>query len=235
MLNTDLHTHSIASGHAINTVYEMAKEAKNRGVALLGIIEHGPSMQGAPHKGYFWVSEQIEELYGIRIVLGIEANILNESGDIDLGDKLLMKQKVVMAGLHSHTPYENSKSDNTKSIVEAMNNPYIKIISHPYRFKFPVDVEEIVVAACKTNTLLELNNQVFGNESENSLFLESYRKMVSLCKKYGHPMIIGSDAHIATKIGNDGNIKKHWSYLGLSDEMIVNNYPENLREWIQGI
>ena len=42
----DMHTHTIASGHAYNTIYEMARWAASKGVALLGITDHGPRMEG---------------------------------------------------------------------------------------------------------------------------------------------------------------------------------------------
>ena len=35
----DLHTHTIASGHAYNTLREMAKAAADRGLEILGITE----------------------------------------------------------------------------------------------------------------------------------------------------------------------------------------------------
>ncbi len=36
----DLHTHTVASGHAYSTVQEMAKAAADKGLKLLGITEH---------------------------------------------------------------------------------------------------------------------------------------------------------------------------------------------------
>ena len=41
----DLHTHTVASGHAYSTVQEMAKAAADKGLKLLGITEHA---QGIP-------------------------------------------------------------------------------------------------------------------------------------------------------------------------------------------
>ena len=35
----DIHTHTLASGHAYNTVYEMAQAARDKGLALLGISD----------------------------------------------------------------------------------------------------------------------------------------------------------------------------------------------------
>ena len=36
----DTHTHTIASGHAYNTILEMAKAASEKGIKLLGITDH---------------------------------------------------------------------------------------------------------------------------------------------------------------------------------------------------
>ena len=176
MLKTDLHTHSIASGHALNTVYEMVREAKKKGMGLIGIVEHGPSMQGAPHDGYFWVSDQLDELYEVRVLLGIEANILNENGEIDLNGELLAKQRVVIAGLHARTPYKtNNLESNTAAIIGAMQNPLVQIISHPYRTDFPIDIEKVFQEAYRTQTLLELNNKTFIEQASHEGFLEIYK------------------------------------------------------------
>ena len=234
MLKTDLHTHSIASGHALNTVYELAIEAKNKEVSLLGIVEHGPLMEGAPHEGYFWVSNQLDELYGVRLLLGVEANILNDRGEIDLKDEeIIKKQSLVLAGLHARTPYEKGDYDHTQSVVSAMRNNFVHVISHPYRERFPINIEKVVEAACRTGTLLELNNQVFKNESSNQIFLEAYKKMVDLCRKYGHPLVIGSDAHVAKDVGNDKCVMAVKSEIGLLDDMVLNNNPEELLKWIK--
>ena len=49
----DLHTHTIASGHAYNTLYEMAQAAADKGLAVYGCSEHAPSMPGTCHEFYF--------------------------------------------------------------------------------------------------------------------------------------------------------------------------------------
>ena len=48
MLKTDLHTHSIASGHALNTVYEMVREAKEKGmgVILMKVVRPRETVKG---------------------------------------------------------------------------------------------------------------------------------------------------------------------------------------------
>jgi putative hydrolase len=50
-LSADLHCHTIASGHAFSTLSEMASGAARRGLDLIAITDHGPSMDGACHAG----------------------------------------------------------------------------------------------------------------------------------------------------------------------------------------
>ena len=42
----DLHTHTLASGHAYNTLMEMIRVRRNKGLALYGCADHAPSMPG---------------------------------------------------------------------------------------------------------------------------------------------------------------------------------------------
>jgi len=234
MLKVDLHTHSIASGHAFNTIYEMVSEAKERGIKLIGMTEHGPAMGGAPYPGYFSMSDEIDELYGVKVLLGIEANILSKEGKIDLSDELLKKQGIVLAGLHSRTPYQNnSLENNTLATINAMRNPLVQIISHPYHVKFPVDIKKVFDEATQTKTLLELNNRRFYYEASNESFLNAYRELVEYSKKYGYPLIIGSDAHVAKKIGEDSSVMAVSDQIGLTSDILLNSNPEELTKWMK--
>ena len=67
----DLHTHTVASGHAYNTIYEMARSASEKGLALLGITDHGPAMKSAVPANYFNNFKMLpRELYGIKLMFG---------------------------------------------------------------------------------------------------------------------------------------------------------------------
>lgn len=234
MLSIDLHIHSIASGHALNTVYELAYAAKQKGLTHIGITEHGPSMLGAPHEGYFWISNQLKELFGINIYLGIEANIIDVNGKLDVGNKLLEKQRIVLAGIHEKTPYNQSDVDsNTKSIINAMKNPLVKIISHPWRPEFPINIEDVVEASCETGTLLEINDNLFSRKKDLKVLISTYSLLIKLCKKYQISLILGSDAHVAEKIGSDQNIMTIKQKIGLDDKMIINNNPGLLVRWLK--
>ena len=224
MLSIDLHVHSIMSGHALNTVNELINMSKSKGMTHIGITDHGPAMEGAPHEDYFWISDQLTSIKDIKVFLGIELNILNKHGEVDLNDELLSKQEIVSAGIHLKTPYdEKGVVSNTESLINAIHNPLIKIITHPYRPEFPVDIKKVVEACYQTSTLLEVNNNLFSRNWQLPELKEQYSLLITLCKKYDMPVILGSDAHTAEKIGNIDNLHKVQEHIGLCDEIIINN------------
>jgi len=45
-LLADLHTHTVASGHAFSTITELATAAAGKGLELIAFTDHGPSVPG---------------------------------------------------------------------------------------------------------------------------------------------------------------------------------------------
>ena len=83
----DLHTHTIASGHAYATIEEMARSASQKGIEYLGITDHGPSLTAAPNELYFKCALLCPpEICGVNVVFGCEANIIDYDGTIDLSE-----------------------------------------------------------------------------------------------------------------------------------------------------
>ena len=83
----DIHTHTIASGHAYGTIREMAQAASGRLLSLLGVSEHAPGIPGTVDPIYFTNLSVIPKtLYGVTILHGCEANILND-GTISLEER----------------------------------------------------------------------------------------------------------------------------------------------------
>ena len=74
----DMHTHTIASGHAYSTVNELAEAASLKGLQAIALTDHGPRLPGGPHLYHFAAMRFIpKEIAGVRIFLGAEANILD--------------------------------------------------------------------------------------------------------------------------------------------------------------
>lgn len=58
--------------------------------------------------------------------------------------------------------------------------------------------------------------------------VELTKKMVSIAKKNKKMMIVNSDAHFLNEIAEDKILKKYMEIFGLTDDMIINNYPKEL-------
>lgn len=217
----DMHTHTIASGHAYNTITEMAKAASDIGLKLLGITEHATSMPGTCHDFYFQNLKSVKrELFGVELALGVELNIISFAGEVDMDEALLKQMDIAIASIHSGIGYEpGTIEQNTNAILGAMKNPYINIIGHPDDSRIPMDYEQLVPASLEYHTLLEINNNSLTPGGWRVNPEENDRKILELCMKYKAPIIIGSDAHSYDKVGC------HNFAISLIEEM---NFPKEL-------
>ena len=82
MYLSDIHTHSIASGHGTTcTISDMAKAASQKGLKLLGITDHGPATLAAGTSSYFRsLIYSPRKRFDVELLYGIELNILNTDG-----------------------------------------------------------------------------------------------------------------------------------------------------------
>jgi putative hydrolase len=224
----DLHTHTVASGHAYSTVNELATAAAAKGLAALAITDHGPALPGAPHMYHFGAMRFIpREIAGVRILTGVEANILDVHGGLDLPEFFLGKLDFVMAGLHEGCGFDNAGIDrNTTAVIQAMSNPLVKAISHPGNPIFPLHLEVVVEAAVKTGVALEINNASFSFSRKGSRpNCEALARLLATCRA---PVAVGSDAHIAQGVGVFDEALAVLSQAGVAEEQLVNSSMERL-------
>ena len=216
----DIHTHTLASGHAYNTVYEMAQAARDKGLQLLGISDHGPGMEGAACKHYFRASRCIpRELFGVRILFGIEFNIMDYDGTVDLDATFASPLDYGIASLHDVCITPGSAPENTRAYLRAMENPKVNVIGHPDDGTYPVDFDELVRHAAEQRVLLELNEASVKPGSYRRDGRANALRILSLCEHYGAKVLVSSDAHVAS----DG--LRHGSALALLEEV---HFPEEL-------
>ena len=88
-IELDVHTHTIASGHAYSSLSEMVAGAKEKDIKLLGIVEHDQGIPGTCAPIYFKNLDVIpREIEGIKLLLGIEINILDHQGRLSITEDL---------------------------------------------------------------------------------------------------------------------------------------------------
>ena len=155
----DAHTHTIASGHAYSSLQEMVQAAADKGVQYLGISEHGPSVEGTCPILYFKNMFVVpREMYGVRVMMGCEVNILDTEGHLDLNEEYLGRLDIAIAGIHIRCWKGGTKEENTQAVLKVMRHPKIHIISHPGDGTAELDFEALVMASKESHTLLEINN-----------------------------------------------------------------------------
>lgn len=226
-IELDVHTHTVASGHAYSSLQEMAQAASEKGLKLLGITEHAPSLPGAPRAIYFHNLHVVpRRMYGIDLLLGAELNIMDPTGRLDMDEDQMGRLDIRIAGIHSLCYQPGTKAENTEGLINVIQNPWIDIISHPGDGTAELEFEPIVRAAKEAGTLLEINNSslkpIRNKESARSNNLEILR----LCKEYESPVILGSDAHISFDIANFQYLKPLLAEAEFPEELIVNNDAE---------
>lgn len=202
-IELDVHTHTLASGHAFSTLQEMARTADDKGLKLLGITEHTPGIPGTCNLIYFRNLHVVpRHMYGIDLLLGAEINILDTHGHIDLDEFHLNKLDLRIAGIHSLCYEPGTREENTHGLVEVIRNPFIHIISHPGDGTAQLDFEPLVLAAKEHHTLLEINNSSLKPIRHKEEARGNNLEILRLCKRYEVPVILGSDAHISFDIAN---------------------------------
>ncbi|HJV36286.1 phosphatase [Geomonas sp.] len=225
----DLHTHTIASGHAYSTINELASAASQLGLKAIATTDHGPALPGGPHRYHFCAMRFIPRyIGGVRIFRGVEANILDAKGTLDLEQELLEQLEFVMAGFHENCGYCGKDVDgNTEILLKVMANPRVKCISHPGNPIFPIHYETIVKAAVDTGTALEINNSSLSLSRIGSI--GNCTEVARLCAKHGAPIMLGSDAHIAQGVGVFDDALRLVTEAGISEEQVMNaDYPRLL-------
>ena len=229
----DTHTHTIASGHAYNTIDEMTRKANSIGLENLAITEHTPKMPGSCNMLYFTNLKILpERKYDVNRLFGCEANIVNLYGEVDMPDGLLRKMDIVIASFHIPCVKAGSVKENTRALINAMKNPYIDIIGHPDDSRYAVDMEMVVDAAKEYQTLLELNNSSLKPNGPRQGARENDIKMLELCKKKDVCITIGSDAHIEEDICNFGFAEELLEEVNFPDRLIVKKDIDLLNSYL---
>ncbi len=226
----DTHSHTIASGHAYSTIREMAKAGAEAGLEVLAITEHAPTMPESCGKFYFSnLGILPRKLYGMKLMFGVELNIMDEEGTVDLPEHLLKQMDIAIASIHGPCYGESRGIEgNTKAYIEAMKNPYVSIIGHPDDGRFPVDYEAVVKMAKETGTLLEVNNSSLRPDGFRENTRENTLKLLKLCKEYGVYITTGSDSHVDVELGNFQNVYDVLKETDFPEELVVTTSCEKL-------
>lgn len=219
----DMHTHTIASGHAYSTLKENIEWAQQKGLKYLGLSEHGPKMPGGPHEFYLSNYICIPREYGrLHLFCGVEADICDYEGTLDIPEYIYPRLDYVIASMHVPCVTPGSTAENTRASIRAMQNPYVKILGHPDDLRFPLDYDQLVLAAKEEGVALELNNSSLHPQCGRDRTGEKITLLLNACMKYQVPILIGSDSHVCYSIGEFTAALSMIEKLSFPEELILN-------------
>ena len=238
----DYHTHTKCSDGK-GTVEENVLAARKRGLRELGIADHGPA-------GLFVGVKRAETLLKVKkltrecnekypdicVKAGVEANILNIEGKLDVPQKILKELDQVLVGFHlqifsptfkgmKEIVFDNFwtklvkkdraslrlRNNNTKASVEAVLRNSVNIFTHP-GLHISIDTKELARACAKKETALEINCR----------HVEEAREFVDVGIKEGACFVISSDAHRPEDVGNLEKGIKVVEDLKIPPELVLN-------------
>lgn len=229
----DVHTHTVASGHAYSTLTEMVTMAASRGLEILGITEHGPAIPGSCLPIYYTnLHVGPRMISGVRLLLGSEVNILDTRGTLDLDECTLDKLDLVIAGIHGRCWQGGTPAEDTQGMIAAIENPRVHIISHPVDGTAAIDIEAVVLAARDAHTLLEVNNHSLAPSRRIAAARPGNLELLRQCKRHDVPVILGSDAHYAPQIANYDRLWPLIDEVDFPMELILNHQPQAFVDYL---
>jgi putative hydrolase len=227
MQKFDFHTHTLYSdGECIAS--GIAEAAEARGLVAVAITDHGPELSVGidPAKIPLMLQdiESAREDANIPVLAGMEANVVNIDGAIDLDDEVIKKLDILVIGLHTlGTPMQEELAKNYfLAVMNAMRNNRVDVIAHPFRlhnnlapYLSPEDIDEFVKLAAKKGVAIEINSKyrVPGEE------------LLRTCLREGVKLSIGTDAHTAAEVGMVDWQMAVLKRIGASeDDLILNKF-----------
>jgi len=230
----DLHMHSTWSDGK-NTIAEMAAACVKRGHKYIVITDHSRSLgiaNGLSIERLLAQAEEVRRLNeelgdAIQVLAGVEMDIKADAS-LDYPDDVLAQLDFVIASLHSGLG--QGREQVTKRLLNAIGNPYVKMIGHPSARQFPnreevdADWDAVLAAAKAQNTILEIN--------ANPLRLDLKPELARMAMDMGVLLAINTDAHRVAHLDlmefGISNARRGW----VEARQVVNTWPfERFSQW----
>lgn len=198
-----LHCHTGYSD-GTSTIRELAVAAQAQGYEWIGITDHSQAAAYAGGLSPAALQRQADEidglnqeLDGIRILKGIEADILKD-GRIDYDARVLDRLDFVIASIHNR--FSLDRDAMTARMLAALDDPHVTIVGHPTgrlllsREPYQLDMEAVLARAAERGVAMEINADPHR--------LDLDWRYLPRARELGTMISIGADAHSVAGIGN---------------------------------
>ena len=226
----DIHTHSIASGHGTScTISDMAKEAGRK-----GITDHGPGTLASGTSSYFrGLPFCPRKRFGVEVLYGVELNILDIQGHVDLSDELLSNLDYAIISMHGQNYRSGTVKENTLAYQNAMKYPAVKVLGHCDNPAFPVDYDALAYTASRENVIFEINEVSLTPGGYRGDTRANNAEILRCCLKYQLPIVLSSDSHGKEHVGDFTYAAEFVHQTGFPESLILNNQIPRLKVFLQ--
>lgn len=166
-------------------------------------------------------------MYGVKLLMGCELNILDSDGTIDLDERHYALMDIRIAGIHKLCWRPGTKLQNTEGLLKVMHNKWVNVITHPGDGTAELFFEPLVLASRETGTVLEINSSSLIPQRNKAAARPNNLEILRLCKKHDVPVIISSDAHISFSVGDYRYALPLLAETDFPEELILNNSPKD--------
>ena len=231
-LAVDTHTHTYASGHAYSTLIENAQAAQQKGLKMFCTTDHAPSMPGAPHY-WFFANQRIlpRFLHDVAILRGVEANILNPQGEVDLHPSVDQNLDWVIASFHEPVFRPSDKATHTAALINTIKSGRVDALGHLGNPNFDFDFAEVAACAAEYHVAIEINNSTLKGHSRVGS-VERCHQIAEQAKKYGAWLTTGSDAHFCHDVGNLALVSELLDCLAIDSAKVITHTPGQFLDFL---
>ena len=240
ILTADYHIHTPYS-HGKHTVAENAERAKELGLKEIAISDHGFShvffgLRRRKLEDFIADCKAATEQFGVKVLVGTEANIRGVDGKADLKEKDFEKFDVYLCGNHicvwydtfsdfalygcgnflsrkfRKNPSQKLIERNTRAYIRTIEKNPIDAITH-LNFLCPSNALEVAKCAADYGTYIELNSKKEHLTDE---------QLNDIVQKTSARFIVDSDAHSKQRVGDTARVQAQLERLNFPMDRIDN-------------
>lgn len=196
-IKSELHSHSTWSDGKYS-IRQMAEAAQSRGLKVLAITDHTPSLGITNGLEIEDIERQRSEIESVQAELGNSIKLLQGAeveiradGSLDYPNEVLERLDIVTASLH--VSLRQPRQQVTERLINAIRNPQVDIIGHPIGRLIPdregadLDMQAVLAAAAESGVALEINASPYRLDLPDRYAKEAVERGILLS--------INTDAH----------------------------------------
>ncbi len=230
-LIADLHTHSLASTHAYSSIQEMVTAAADMGLYALALTDHGRTMPDPPGRWFFENMGIIPSSWmGVRVLKGIEANIIDYNGTLDIDDFTMQSLEWVVASFHYEALKTKGTIDEvTNAYLQVAKDPRVNVIGHSGLERYKYDYEKVIPEFAHNGKLVEINEATFNVRASS---IKNCVEIAKICKRLGVGVVVDSDAHFQMLIGKAPRALQMLEEIDFPEELIINANVDRMKKYL---